>query len=350
MARRDNQRCGKLQLFDDVTPGTAVYLPITSQPRELNSKLLLALFAKEKGLHPVLGYKSAFNEHIGLMPPGVVLVHNARQAPYRLKEYKDYGHNVLVQDEEALIRQSDEIFLKKHALAAFDNVDGVLTWGQDDLEMWRGFGALKPEYLHATGNPRGDLLRPELRSIYDAEVDQIRSSYGDFILINTNFPTVSNQTAKGGGVRLAKSATDDKGREASEAFLANKFKLFEAFKAMVPKFAAAVAPHQIVLRPHPNEDHKVWSELAKGIPNLKVVFEGAVVPWLLAAKVLVQNNCTTAVEAAMLDVDVVNFAPWRSEFLAYRPLKHRRFARLRNARFCLTDERPVSGVDSGWFR
>jgi hypothetical protein len=41
-------------------PGINLYLPITSQPRELDAKLLLALFANERGINPVLGYKSAF--------------------------------------------------------------------------------------------------------------------------------------------------------------------------------------------------------------------------------------------------------------------------------------------------
>jgi hypothetical protein len=38
-------------------PGINLYLPITSQPRELDAKLL---FANERGINAVLGYKSAF--------------------------------------------------------------------------------------------------------------------------------------------------------------------------------------------------------------------------------------------------------------------------------------------------
>jgi hypothetical protein len=44
-----------------------------------------------------------------------------------------------------------------------------------------------------------------------------------------------------------------------------------------------------------------------------VIHEGNVIPWLLAANVLVQNNCTTAVEAYVLGRPVVNYQPVRSE-------------------------------------
>jgi surface carbohydrate biosynthesis protein len=45
--------------------------------------------------------------------------------------------------------------------------------------------------IHLTGNPRGDLLRPELRGFYARDIESIRREYGDFILMNTNFKPVN---------------------------------------------------------------------------------------------------------------------------------------------------------------
>ena len=45
--------------------------------------------------------------------------------------------------------------------------------------------------IHVTGNPRGDLLRPEMRAFYNKDVGQICNTYGQFILINTNFNHVN---------------------------------------------------------------------------------------------------------------------------------------------------------------
>ena len=47
---------------------------------------------------------------------------------------------------------------------------------------------LEPQAL---GNPRFDLLRPELRGLYDDEVAKLRTRFGRFILINGNFANVN---------------------------------------------------------------------------------------------------------------------------------------------------------------
>ncbi len=98
----------------------------------------------------------------------------------------------------------------------------------------------------------------------------------------------------------------------------HKLALFHHFQAMVPRLCAAVADHTVVLRPHPAENHATWLELAKGCPNLQVVNEGNVIPWLLASKALVANSCTTMVESAVLDVPTVNFEPVTSAEYDYQ--------------------------------
>ena len=288
------------------------YIPITSQPRELDAKLLLALFARERGMKPILGYKSAFHARIGSLPPGLFLAHNARQKSEKTRRLRQFGHRVLVLDEEALVRQSDEIFLKKHPSDAFDYVDQVYTWGRDDFELWERSGLAIRSGVFVTGNPRTDTMRPELRPLHADKVADIKARYGDYVLLNTNFPTVNNLTPQGGGVRLAKWALDEGGKAIEQSFLANKRALYESFLDMAPQLARAIAPTNLVIRPHPNEDHAPWHAVAKDCPNAHVVFEGAVVPWLIGARALVHNGCTTGVEAAIMGLPTLNFRPWSS--------------------------------------
>ncbi|HSO48738.1 MAG TPA: surface carbohydrate biosynthesis protein [Rhizobiaceae bacterium] len=293
-----------------------LYLPITSQPRELDSKLLLALFARERGHNPVLGYKSAFHSALGKLPPGYFLAHNARavrNTDSTLKLRK-FGHRVLVLDEEALVRQSDEIFLKKHLQDAFTYVNTVLTWGEDDLNLWKRSDFDLDGRLFVTGNPRVDTMRREALPFHQPLVDAIRQAHGDYVLLNTNFPTVNNLTPQGGGVRLASWALDSRGQEVEQAFLGNKRAMYEKMLEIAPKLAKAIAPLNLIIRPHPNEDHEPWHAAARGIANAKVVFEGGVVPWIIGAKALVHNNCTTAVESAVLRTPVLNFRPWASDY------------------------------------
>ena len=55
----------------------------------------------------------------------------------------------------------------------------------------------KDAVIDVTGNPRNDLLRPELHSYYGNDVQAIKNTYGDFILVNTNFNHVNAFTPRG---------------------------------------------------------------------------------------------------------------------------------------------------------
>ena len=297
-----------------------LYLPITSQPRELDSKMLLAMFARERGLNPLFGYKSAFQARLGSLPPGIFLAHNARQKSENLDRVKKFGHRVLVLDEEALVRQSDEIFLRKHPKDAFDHVDHILTWGEDDRSLWDRSGFDLHCDVTVVGNPRIDMLRRELQPIHAASVVDIRNRFGRYVLLNTNFPTVNNLTPQGGGVRLADWGREGDGKQVEQDFLRNKREMFEKMLEIVPQLAAAVAPLSLVIRPHPNEDHEPWKRAVSGISNAHTVFEGGVVPWLIGSSALIHNNCTTGVEAAVIGTPILNFRPWQSKF--DNPLSH----------------------------
>jgi hypothetical protein len=65
----------------------------------------------------------------------------------------------------------------------------------------------------------------------------------------------------------------------------------------------------VVLRPHPSESHQTWLDVAKNHPNLIITNDGNVHPWLMAAKVVVANGCTTLVESAILGTAGVNYEP-----------------------------------------
>jgi len=294
---------------------TWLYLPITSQPRELDSKLLLAHFARAAGLRPVLGYKSSFITAMPQLEPGIFLAHNARQKLEKLATVRRFGSAVAVLDEEALVRQSDEIFWKKHDKGAFDHVDKILAWGKNDAQLWPNYGISRLEDVAIVGNPRFDLLRPELASFYASDIEQLHHRFGRYVLLNTNFPTVNNLTPQGGGVRMAKWAMDSEGQHLNDRFLDFKRKMFEEELSLVAPLAKAIAPLSLVVRPHPNEDHGPWQRAARGAPNVHVAFEGNVVPWLVGAEALVHNNCTTGIEAVAAGKPVLNFVPFESEFI-----------------------------------
>jgi len=115
----------------------------------------------------------------------------------------------------------------------------------------------------------------------------------------SNFPTVNHFVAWSSTLKLAKSVTDARVIEQKSEFLSHKQALFERFQLLIPKLAQAIAPLALVVRPHPSERHEPWLDAVSGAPNASVAFEGSVVPWIAAARALIHNGCTSAVEAAV---------------------------------------------------
>ena len=183
--------------------------------------------------------------------------------------------------------------------------------------MWRQYPDLPHETpIHITGNPRSDLLRTELRAFYDAERRQIRERYGDFILVNTNFNHIN---AFGEDLNLFQSAAKPGekpkfGRAARGMSLAyaeglrdHKTAVFESFQQMIPALEEAFPDYTIVVRPHPTEKHDVYHAIAAHCQRVEVTNDGNVVPWLMAARALVHNGCTTGVEAYVMGLPAVSY-------------------------------------------
>src|SRR5690606_22179472 len=107
------------------------------------------------------------------------------------------GHEIVAWDEESLVRfASPEYYGWRFSPQTFRPLAMLFTWGEDDAEMFRGYEHFPPGLpLRATGNPRLDLLRPELRGWWNEPVARIRERFGEFVLVNTNFPFVNGFVA-----------------------------------------------------------------------------------------------------------------------------------------------------------
>jgi surface carbohydrate biosynthesis protein len=294
-------------------------IPVENQVRELDPKLLLACVAAQRGFHAYIGSRREIHFHITSFPQGIYLsksVTAASDMMFRIMQ--NLGHRIVAWDEEALVHLPAEIYYSRRlSPRAMARVSHFFAWGEDNVELWRQYPELPNNaQIHATGNPRNDLLRPELHAYYDEEVDKIRRAYGNFILVNTNFNHVNAFTPvqnlfqavnQPGDVpefgRAAKGMT----REYAEGLQDLKKAVFEDFKRMIPGLDKAFPDHTILVRPHPTENQDIYQDLAARCHRVKVTNEGNVVPWLLAAKALVHNGCTTGVEAYVMKVPAVTY-------------------------------------------
>jgi len=304
----------------------SLIIPVENQVREFDPKLLLACIAARRGFSAMIGSRWEIDNRIASFPRSIYLSKSmTARGGKMLQIMRKIGHEIVAWDEEALVHLPPETFFSRRiSPIGIKHVSHLFAWGQDNADLWRQYPSLSPETpIHITGNPRGDMLRPEMRDFYAKEIKELRKAYGDFILINTNVNHVNafypHQNLflpvkrPGEEPRFGKAARG-MSREFAEGLRTHKQAVFNDFKELIPSLAKAFPDRTLVVRPHPTENHEVYSKIAASCERVRVTNEGNVVPWLIAAKVLVHNGCTTGVEAYAMGVPAISYRKSVNEY------------------------------------
>ena len=292
-------------------------IPVENQVRELDAKLLVTVLAAQEGWTSVIGAKWYIHRQIGRFPPSVYIAKSLTERGMgTLKMLRQIGHYVIAWDEEAVVHYPPEIYYARRVgPRVFDLIDRLVAWGEDNRDLFYGHPACRREIVQILGNPRADILRPEMRKLFQARVDELRREHGDFILFNTNFNGVNgyhdtmNLLYLNQGEWVRGRGSLGMPEEFARGLFHYKQAVFEGFQSLIPAVARAFPDRRIVLRPHPSENHDLWRKLLEGYANVSVCHEGNVVPWLIACGCLIQSGCTTAVEGFLLGTRIVSFTP-----------------------------------------
>jgi surface carbohydrate biosynthesis protein len=287
-----------------------IILPVETLNREFDAKLHLALRAAARGWHVIIGGRTAIHSVLPSLPRSIYLAKGIRAGDRRiLRLFEQLGHVIVALDEEALIRYSDETLLMMLDEETFNRPRLLYAWGKSNADVWRRFKGYRGTPILDAGNPRVDLLRPELAGFYGADASGLRARFGRFVLLSSNFSLVNHFIKDHVRFRTAKDSDVKRGNELKTGLVAHKAQLFDAFRAMVPGLARAIAPASLVIRPHPSENPETWQAAAGGLGNVHVIHEGPIAPWIMAADALVHNGCTSAVEAAIAGTPAFAFKP-----------------------------------------
>jgi surface carbohydrate biosynthesis protein len=304
-------------------------IPVENQVRELEAKLLLATIAARHGFSSVIGSRRQLDFRIASFSRGLYLSKSMTVRSVKMfKILRKLGHEIVTWDEEALVHLPAEIYFSRRLSAkAMGYLSHLFAWGRDNAELWQQFPQLPPELpIHITGNPRNDMLRPEMRRFFEDEVEILRSTHGDFILVNTNFNHINAfypvqglflPVKQPGEIPQFGRAARGMTREFAEGFRDHKLAIFEDFKRLIPNLEKAFPDYNIVVRPHPTEKHDVYHEIAARCERVRVTNEGNVIPWLMAAKALIHNGCTTGVEAFVMRVPAISYRATVNDYYDY---------------------------------
>jgi surface carbohydrate biosynthesis protein len=308
---------GMLSEHVAVSPRRWMYLPISVNVRELDGNALLAFEAAERGWGVILCRKVPRDEPG--WPCGVHFKKNIAPGPNRepLLAWKAKGGKIDAWCEEGLVYPSAEEYgQRKLDPKMFGMLDRYYCWGQNQADDMIGKLGCDADKISVTGNPRFDLHRSDLRTLFDDRVQRIRRKYAPLILINTKFSRYNNDV--GTEAKLAKmrglGRVQTEEQEDYQRGVANFQAVgFEKFMELTEELSRRFPTHTIVVRPHPNESHAPWRAKAAGLPNVKVIYEGNVIEWILASELSIQNNCMTGIEAYALGKTTISYQPMRDE-------------------------------------
>ncbi len=289
-------------------------LPVEVKVREFHAKVLQAAVAAERGFDVVLGEQNALQRGLPHLPRGIILDKSVDRSKVPIfRRARGIGDRLASWCEEGLVYRDRDTYLHERVhTESIAQVDRFFAWGdvqQADILRKAPEAASK---IRVTGHPRFDLLRPDLRSVYDGEVADIRRRFGKYILVATNFSRFNHFM----GYDFWIEALQRRGTIETEEQLAF-FQcwrdyigvLFAGFAKAIPTLRRAFPDHTIVVRPHPSEDQARWRSEVAGLDRVAVVFEGSAIPWIAGCDVLLHNSCTTGVEAYLLDCPVVAYRP-----------------------------------------
>jgi surface carbohydrate biosynthesis protein len=297
-------------------PARIIYFPMEIASRELDSRLLLAAIAAAHGFEVVLGQKWLIERNIEFMTPGVYLsktltVRDAKM----LQRAKAAGYITAAIDEEIpglVVHDGKFWWVSRDAV---DATDLIFLPGTYNSSAFGAVFELGEGRVRRAANPRWDLLRAELRPVFADEVAELRRRYGDFILVNSNLGATNSR--KGDARQMIQGLIDQGKVDANDTELLRdldhivemEFQNRAALIKLLPMLVQRFPGRRIILRPHPSEVVENWWQWLADCPAVEVVREGAAVPWILAAHILVHTNCTRGGEAIARDTPSVCLVP-----------------------------------------
>lgn len=306
------------------------FLPIEISSRELMAKLFMAHQFAMDGHVSYVGEKSNILNLSKYVSPAVYFDKGYHKGVSE-KSYaflKKNGVSIVSLDEENAIDFKDSQQLNlRFPDEILDEFDLIFLWGKKQYDfLFKNRKNFNPNKVVISGHPRFELLENSYRQLYEDDVTKHSIKYKNYILINTNF-------GLGNNVKPESDVINN---------YINRFpqvkKLIEYQKMQVTNFISLAqliskeTDLNVVLRPHPEESHEVYLKAFSNYSNIHVVYEGSVIPWLIASKMMIHHDCTTSLEAAMvgrssvaftkdLDVKLTTDIPLRISYSTESPVK-----------------------------
>ena len=289
--------------------------PLHVWDRELDARLIFALFALNKG-HPVLlGHEYNLK---GLYTRFTNLFYYGAGRPIMSSRVKDWQKPVLERGgyvslvfEEGLndLRSCDAYRgITDESISACSSIH---TWFKEEIKyiLEASSASLHSKITSRTKssvNVRFELLGHLGIEYFKEQTDAISKLFNEYYLISDNFDTalfggVSSSSIQMNNIARLSVTTDEKNILRHKAVVSEKTQLSSAksFADLINKVVSTYPHKQFVFRPHPVSGYHFWSRHLKDARNLTLIYKSSYEPWLFSCQAVLHAGCTVGLQSEL---------------------------------------------------
>ncbi len=298
-----------------------IYILVEISKREFDSNLLLAFLSALDGNEVVLSNfeNYLFLDSIAKLKPGIF---HTKSLAHGMK--KRVFHNSLKKKNFLLTSIDEEASLMNEDLTSFietrfntedlDIIDKVFCWGQHDHELLKKKFPIHQSKFVLSGSPRMDLSNFFFKSFWN---HQKKNDNDNQILLALNFPVVNGYIRKDKIYNEMKRQGYFERSKLKEKqyleYIEDSKESFLAFEDLINYLSKELKNYKFIVRPHPMEKIDTWKELLSKSNNVEISNNNDINYDLMRSKVIIHNGCTTAFQAALLDVPILSFKSYEGK-------------------------------------
>lgn len=297
-----------------------IYIPLEISVRELQGHLLFAIHAAARGHQTMIAAQNDIwlFKRLGVLPKGAYLVKNVNvpsNSALIYKNFRESGFDIYCQDQEPSILWGEfERFLFDHNITRNQMMPfkAVFCWGARDTLGYQRFFESFGEVFVDTGATRSDLWNPRFSTLRSKKEGNRK-----YILFVSNFGYWLGKRhwtewfSAGHSNEILQSLHQED--SLLNFFLEDSaitLNMIRAIRHMADRFP----DFRIVVRPHPLDFPMYWQHVLGDHPNIELTDNTSpLTNWIDGASAVIQNGCTSSIEAVLMKVPLVSYGPERHQ-------------------------------------
>lgn len=289
-----------------------IFLPIECTPRELDYKLNLARIFCNNGLDVILGNPPFIRDELKYTNyKGVFLEKGCNPDPEYYDLLKKKGILLYCLCDEGANFPAFKVNYQP-VIETLKLMKYIFLWGQgqlQDLIQRNSDKELNKKYV-VSGYPGIEFSLPKYKEYHKKFKPKMLPSE-KYILVNTNFGLFNGFSLE--HVLESCSLMSPDTKKAIEASYEKEEILFNKFYNSIKKIVVNFPKENFLFRPHPTEKINRYKDFFSDFKNVIISREGNINNAISSAKLVIHNDCTSALQSYLMEVPVISLADFNED-------------------------------------